>query len=110
MNEQERRKFSERVSDSERRKMRARSRPDRNIWFGLGTFGVVGWSVVIPTMIGAAIGIWIDARNGGRISWTLMLILIGLAVGCLNAWFWIDRGRREIDRERREGNLDARND
>jgi len=102
--DQNRKYFSKRVSEREKRKLRARVTSDRSIWFGLGTFGVVGWSVVIPTVIGAAIGIWIDAHDGGRISWTLMLIVIGLVIGCLNAWFWVERGRREIDRDRNRGN------
>lgn len=103
MTENGREKFVRRVAERERRKLRAREERDRSIWFGLGTFGTVGWSVVIPTVIGAAAGIWLDSRRTGGISWTLTLIVIGLVVGCLNAWFWIERGRRDIDRARKGG-------
>ncbi len=75
------------------RKLRARTEGDRGIWFGLGMMGVVGWSVAIPTVLGIAVGIWLDARTdvGGDISWTLTGLVVGVFVGCLNAWFWISR-------------------
>jgi ATP synthase protein I len=91
------------VADKERRRIWAIRRGDRSIWEGFGVFGVVGWSVALPTLVGAAAGIWIDARWPSRFSWTLMLTFGGLVVGCLNAWRWVDRERREIERERRGG-------
>ena len=51
------------------------------IWFGLGVFGVVGWSVAIPTLIGTAIGLWIDRTWPSRFSWTLMLLILGVGAG-----------------------------
>jgi ATP synthase protein I len=59
-------------------------------------FGLVGWSVAIPTLIGVAVGVFIDKRFDTRYSWTLMLLLIGVIVGCLNAWYWV---KRESSRE-----------
>lgn len=78
------------------RKRRAREKSRRTAWFGLGMFGLVGWSVAVPTVIGIAIGVWLDKRWPGEVSWTLTLLLIGVAVGCLNAWYWI---RQESDRD-----------
>ena len=73
------------------RKLKARGERDRSVWFGLGMFGLVGWSVAVPTILGVALGLWIDARLHDRISWTLTFLFIGLALGCLNAWLWIKR-------------------
>jgi len=64
------------------------------LFFGLGVFGVVGWSVAIPTLMGIALGIWIDRRWPSQYSWTLMLLFVGVVLGCLNAWFWIDSSHR----------------
>jgi ATP synthase protein I len=52
-------------------------------------FGVIGWSVVVPTLIGIFVGVWIDRNWPSQFSWTLMLMLGGLVMGCLNAWKWI---------------------
>nr|WP_197443534.1 AtpZ/AtpI family protein [Maioricimonas rarisocia] len=77
------------VGHKEDRKLRARRRADRTIWFGLGMFGLIGWSVAIPTVLGIFIGLWIDENWPSRYSWTLMLLIVGVALGCANAWRWI---------------------
>ncbi len=73
------------------RKLRARREQPRNLWFGLGMFGLVGWSVAIPVLVGVAVGVWIDEHWPSRISWTLTLLFVGLVVGCLSAWRWVKR-------------------
>ena len=78
------------VASKEALRLKARREKDHSLWFGLSIFGIVGWSVVVPTLIGIALGIWIDSRWPGRFSWTLMLLFGGLVCGCLNAWYWID--------------------
>ena len=72
-----------------KRKQRARERNERAAWFGLGMFGLGGWSVAIPTLLGIVLGLWLDERWPGQHSWTLTLLIIGVALGCLNAWYWI---------------------
>ncbi|MDF1578881.1 MAG: AtpZ/AtpI family protein [Desulfurivibrionaceae bacterium] len=84
----------DRVGGKEARKIRARREKDRDIWFGLGMFGLVGWSVAIPTLAGIAVGVWLDKIMPDRFSWTLMCLVIGVALGCLNAWFWVQREGR----------------
>ena len=84
----------ETVGTKENRKIRARKEEDRGVWFGLGMFGLVGWAVAIPALIGIAVGIWIDKRWPSPYSWTLMLLVIGVVVGCLNAWYWVRRESR----------------
>jgi len=76
------------------RKLRARSKGERSVWFGLGMFGLVGWAVAVPTLVGVALGAFIDARLATDMSWTLALLLAGVALGCLNAWFWVSRESR----------------
>ncbi len=71
------------------RKLRARQEEERTAWFWLGMFGLVGWSIAVPTVIGVALGIWIERRWPGPISWILTLLIIGVGIGCLNAWYWI---------------------
>ncbi len=85
------------------RKSRATRRKEAGIWFGLGMFGLVGWSVAIPTLLGVAAGIWIDSSWPNQYSWTLMLLVIGLAIGCVQAWYWVNRERRNIEDDRDAG-------
>ena len=64
--------------------------------------GIIGWSVAIPMLLGIFIGIWIDSNWTSRYSWTLMLLLVGVVLGCLNAWHWIERERQSIEEEEGE--------
>ena len=91
--------FRHEVRASQKRKIRARRQGDQGVWFGLGMFGLVGWSVAIPALLAIGLGVWIDARSESSYSWTLMLLVIGVGIGCLNAWFWISRERRDIEAE-----------
>lgn len=79
------------VAAKEARKVRARRETERSVWFGLGMFGMVGWSIALPTLLGIGLGLWIDARWPSRFSWTLMLMFAGVSLGCLIAWHWIQR-------------------
>ena len=92
------------VERREARKLLARRRRGHGVWFGLGQFGLVGWSVALPTLLGIALGVWIDRNWPGRVSWTLTLLLAGLVVGSVNAWFWFRKEREDIERERENDN------
>ena len=94
--------FSREVGAKADRKLKAR-RSAQGVWFGLGMMGLIGWSVVIPTLLGAALGIWLDKGNTGPRSWTLTLLIIGLIVGCLNAWHWVAKEDKAMQDEQGDG-------
>jgi ATP synthase protein I len=97
--------FAGLVGATASRKLKARRNPTPGVWFGLGMIGLVGWSVVVPTLLGAALGIWLDKHHAGQHSWTLALLVAGLAIGCLNAWHWVakeDRAMREEQEDQHE--------
>jgi F-type H+-transporting ATPase subunit epsilon len=54
--------FSREVGAKAARKLKARRNAAPGVWFGLGMMGLIGWSVVVPTLLGAALGIWLDNR------------------------------------------------
>ncbi len=87
-------RFGSTVGRKERRKVRARRDEDRSVWFWLGMMGLVGWSVALPTVIGVAVGAWLDSLIVGRISWTLTGLIVGATIGCVVAWFWVKRESR----------------
>jgi len=97
--------FSREIGAKVSRKLRARRNRTQGVWFGLGMMGLIGWSVAIPTLLGAALGIWLDKHHAGRHSWTLALLVGGLAIGCLNAWHWVnqqDKAMREDQEDKDE--------
>jgi ATP synthase protein I len=87
--------FTDSIDKQVQQKIKARKEKDRNVWFGLGMFGLVGWSIVVPTVAGIALGLWLDKQWPGRMSWTLTLMLAGVMLGCLNAWRWIGEETRD---------------
>ncbi|WP_319586042.1 AtpZ/AtpI family protein [uncultured Desulfobulbus sp.] len=79
------------IDRAARRRLKAQQEKSKGIWYGMGMLGLVGWSVSIPTLLGVALGIWIDRHWPSSYSWTLMLLLAGLMVGCLNSWYWVKK-------------------
>ena len=77
------------------RKLKARRRGRKGVWFGLGMFGLVGWAVAVPTLIGVAVGVWLDKVASAGFSWTLALLVVGVCLGCWNAWRWIEQERSD---------------
>jgi len=82
------------VDEKVRRRLRARREARRSLWFGLGMFGLVGWAVAVPTLLGIALGWWLDRKFPGPPSWTLTFLFLGVGLGCYNAWQWIRRESR----------------
>ena len=84
------------------RKLKAR-KSTTGVWFGLGMMGLIGWSVVVPTLLGAALGVWLDKHHPGTHPWTLALMVVGLTVGCLNAWYWVAQQDAAMRDELKDG-------
>lgn len=94
--------LGEQVGAKAARKLKARRDP-QSVWFGLGMMGLIGWSVVVPTLLGAALGLWLDNRHLGTHSWTLALMMAGLTVGCFNAWHWVTKEDKAMQEEPEDG-------
>ena len=91
--------FSQQVGEKAARKLKAQQHVTQTVWSGLGMMGLVGWSVVVPTLLGAVMGNWVDKHYPSSHSFTLMLLAIGLGLGCFNAWHWVAREDREIHKQ-----------
>jgi ATP synthase protein I len=88
--------FSRKIGALEVRKLKAKRRGVQGIWFGLGMFGLIGWTVATPTLLGVLLGVFIDKHYPGIHSWTLSFLIIGLFIGCLNAWYWVAKEEKAI--------------
>jgi ATP synthase protein I len=103
--EKRQKELSRNLGRKAERKMEAREHKDEeSLWFGLGMFGLVGWAVSIPTVIGIAVGVWLDSVFPGPISWTLTFLFIGIVLGCLNAWYWVSKERDRIQKKDKDSN------
>lgn len=90
--------FPNEVRDREKRRLRSLKK-GKNVWFGLGLFGIVGWSIAVPAVAGIFIGLWLDRNVAGGYSWALMLFIIGLGLGCYNAWYWVQKEQDSITQQ-----------
>jgi ATP synthase protein I len=95
--------FAEQVGATASRKLKAQRNATQGVWFGLGMMGLIGWSVAVPTLLGAALGLWLDKHHPGQQAWTLALLVAGLAIGCLNAWHWVVKEDQAMQEDQRDG-------
>ena len=89
------------IRRSAERMSRARSEPGQSPLRGLGAFGIIGWSVAVPAVGGAFLGMWLDRVAPQSFSWPLALILGGLVMGGIIAWSWIERESPKDDKNDR---------
>lgn len=88
--------FAQRVGAKAARKLKVQRAGEHSVWFGLGMTGLIGWSVAVPTILGALLGLWLDRHHPQAHSWTLSLLVAGLVVGCANAWHWVSQQDRAM--------------
>ncbi len=92
--------FSKKIGDKEKQKLKALHEDKRSVWAGLGSFGMIGWSVAVPTVLGTVAGLWLDKNYPQSISWTLTLLILGLCIGCLIAWQWIAKENKMMHQDK----------
>ncbi len=93
--------FSDEVTKKEKRKLKVLSEKN-SVWFGLGMMGMIGWSVAVPALLGAALGVWLDKTHPQSFSWTLSLLIVGVVVGSIIAWYWVAKEDKEMHNNKKE--------
>ncbi len=94
--------FSRRIAEKEKRKLKALREKNGSVWFGLGMFGMVGWSVAVPALLGALLGMWLDKHYPETFSWTLTFLIIGLLTGSIIAWYWVTKENKEMHQNKED--------
>jgi len=89
--------FSTEVAGQVKRKLKAQKNDTSSVWSGFAVFGIVGWSITVPTLLGAIAGVWLDTGYPQSFSWTITLLLVGVVTGCAIAWKWINKENKEIN-------------
>jgi ATP synthase protein I len=103
MNEPDEPNDSERIARAARqansRERRGRDEPEPSLGSRLGQIGILGWSIVIPTLLGLVIGHWLDRHFGTAVFFSAPLLMIGAAFGLWSAWKWMHRQTRSKDHD-----------
>jgi len=63
---------------------------ERALWENLSMVGALGWLIIVPTLIGVAVGRWLDRTLDTGVTFTGALIFLGVVAGGLLAWHRIN--------------------
>ena len=81
------------------RDARAREEPEPSLGSRLGQIGILGWTIVLPTLAGLAVGRVLDRVFGTRVFFSAPLLMLGAAAGLWFAWKWMHRQQRTHDHD-----------
>lgn len=76
------------------RKRRGLEEPEPSLGSRLGQMGILGWTIVLPTLLGLVLGHWLDRRLGTGVFFSAPLLMIGAGFGLWSAWKWMHRQTR----------------
>jgi ATP synthase protein I len=94
--EEYKKNFMKKIEEKEELKLKGEKEKKSGSSGNIRILGTVGWSVVVPLILGTALGSWIDKTFPTKYSFTLMLMIGGLFLGCWNAWY---RVKKYIDKK-----------
>lgn len=92
---------AEDIRRSAERLQRSRRAPGASPLRGLGVFGMIGWSIAVPTVGGAFLGLWLNKVAPQTFSWPIALILGGTVVGGIIAWTWVSKETQSQNEQHR---------
>lgn len=96
------------IRRSAERMKRARNQPGFSPLRGLGAFGMIGWSIAVPTVGGAFLGLWLNRVAPQDFSWPIALILGGVVIGGMIAWSWVGKEGLDQPRSKQGQNKDTK--
>jgi ATP synthase protein I len=68
--------------------------PEPSLGARLGQIGVLGWTVIVPTLLALLLGRMLDRHFGTGIFFSAPCIMIGAGIGMWLAWRWMHRSWR----------------
>ena len=68
-----------------------RRRPEPTLGARLGQIGVLGWTIVVPALIGLMLGRWLDQRWASGVFFSAPLTMLGAGLGLWLAFRWMSR-------------------
>ncbi|WP_454854579.1 AtpZ/AtpI family protein [Rhizobium binxianense] len=85
----------DRLADAARRaaerEREGEDNPEPSLGARLGQIGILGWTIVVPTLLAVLLGRWLDRTFETGIFFSAPLIMVGAAFGFWSAWKWMHR-------------------
>jgi ATP synthase protein I len=78
------------------RERQAQEESEPSLGARLGQIGILGWTIVVPTLLGLALGHWLDRHLRTGVFFSAPLLMAGAAVGMWSAWKWMHRQTRRV--------------
>lgn len=80
-------------------KNKLKGKTEKSNWVFLNMFGLIGWGVGVPLALSIWAGVTLDKKYPVSFSWTLTGIIFGIVLGCLNAWHWLKKEEKLIEKD-----------
>ena len=74
-----------------KRAQEGRDVPEPSLGVRFGQIGILGWTIVVPTLLGLFVGRWLDRAFATGVFFSAPLIMIGAAFGMWSAWRWMHK-------------------
>ncbi|WP_436644284.1 AtpZ/AtpI family protein [Microbaculum sp. FT89] len=68
-----------------------RETPEPSLGMRFGQIGILGWTIVVPTLVGLFAGRWLDRVFETGVFFSAPLLMLGAAFGFWSAWRWMHR-------------------
>ncbi|WP_369412825.1 AtpZ/AtpI family protein [Neoroseomonas alba] len=65
--------------------------PEPSLGARLGQIGILGWAIVVPTLLGLLLGRWLDRVFASGVFFSAPFLMIGAGIGLWSAWKWMHR-------------------
>lgn len=82
-------RMAEAAREASQRADEGRSDPEPSLGTRLGQIGVLGWTMILPTLLGVFAGRWLDRTFGTGIFFSAPLLMLGAALGFWFSWRWM---------------------
>src|SRR5271167_4107046 len=73
------------------REAEGRADPEPSLGARFGQIGVLGWTIIVSTLLCLFLGRWLDRTFGTGIFFSAPLLMAGAAIGFWSVWRWMHR-------------------
>ncbi len=83
------------TADAARRAAQLRAEGEKNpepsLGARFGQIGILGWTMIVPTLLGLFVGRWLDRTFHTGVTFAAALLMVGAGFGLWSAWRWMHR-------------------